>query len=465
MKTKLIATGILGLTALSQQAHSQEKPNIVVFIADDLGWEELGAYGNPVVKTPNIDKLAQSGIKFNNYFLCASSSSPSRSCMFSGLYPHSAGAENLHDDLSPKTIIFPELLKENGYYTMLIGKSHGTNKPGVRKKFDKMVQAQWEKPWTMGDMWVQAIEERPKNQPFFMWCASIDPHRPYKQGEFTDPHDPKEVIVPPYMPDIPEMREELADYYDEISRFDEHIGMVVEKLEKEGLLNNTFIIVMTDNGRPFPQSKTRVNVQGLKSPLIICYPSLIEGGTQTNSLASAIDLAPTILDIAGIEKPGVMQGYSMMSLLNNPDSEIRKYAFGEHNWHIFMGYERVAITKDYVFIKNWLSDLPNPSVVETMFMPAYQKMYEMWKSGKLAEQYTDCFIAPRSAEELFDIKKDIHCTNNLIDNQELQSVVGKMRIVLETWQESTGDAFPGRENLKQDTSDRYTGKEFPKTTN
>ena len=152
-----------------------------------------------------------------------------------------------------------------------------------------------------------------------------------------------------------------------------------------------------------------------------------------------------------------MQGYSMMPLINGTKTEIRQYAFGEHNWHIFMGYERVVITKDHALIKNWLPDLPNSSVVETMFMPAYQKMYEMWKEGKLAKQYTDCFIAPRSSEEIFDIKKDIHCMNNQINNKKLKSTINTLNTALETWQESTGDAFPGREKLKQDTANRQTG--------
>lgn len=456
-KIALISTLTLASSLILAQ---DKKPNIIVFIADDLGWEDLGVYGNPVVRTPNIDKLAKEGMRFNNFYLTASSSSPSRSSMLSGLYPHNTGAMNLHEEMSPEVLLFPELLKESGYYTMLIGKSHGTNKPEVKKKFDKMVLADWSKPWTMGDMWTEALDDRPKDKPFFMWAASIDPHRPYKQGTYANPHDPNKVIVPPYIPDIPEIREELADYYDEISRFDEHIGRVVDKLKSENLLDNTLIIILSDNGRPFFQCKTRVNVQGLKSPFIVHYPPLVKAGTQTNGIASAVDIAPTILELTGIKKPHGMQGISMVPILKNNATEIRQYAFGEHNWHVFMGFERVAISKEYVYIRNWIPELPIPPVAETLRMPAYKKILEMYLNNQLEEQYTDCFIAPRPSEELFNISNDIHCMKNLASLKKYQRTKEKMRIVLDAWQESTGDVFPGKDALKQDRNDRVTGAEL-----
>lgn len=441
-----------------------KRPNIVIFIADDLGWEELGAYGNPVVKTPNIDRLASEGTRFNNFFLAASSSSPSRSSILSGLYPHNTGAMNLHEDMSPDVLLFPELLKRSGYYTMLIGKSHGTNHPEVKKKFDKLVLADWSKPWTMGDLWIDALDKRPKDKPFFMWAASIDPHRPFNQGTYKYPQDPDKVIVPPYIPDIPEIREELAGYYDEISRFDEHVGRVIDKLKEDNLLNNTLIIVMSDNGRPFFQSKTRVNVQGLKSAFIVYYPPLVKAGSQTNGLASAVDIAPTILDLTGIKKPHGMQGKSMVPMLKNNETEIRRFAFGEHNWHVFMGFERVAISKEYVYIRNWIPELPIPPVAETLRMPAYKKILEMYQNKQLEEKYTDCFIAPRPSEELFALPKDIHCMKNLASSKKYQKMKEEMRNALNVWQESTGDFFPGKDALKQDRNDRVTGEELPVRT-
>ncbi|WP_291592294.1 sulfatase family protein [Bacteroides sp.] len=437
-----------------------QKPNILVFIADDLGWEEIGAYGHPTIHTPNIDWLARNGMRFNNFYLTASSSSPSRCSILTGMYPSATGAPNLHENMPEHINLFPDRLHDKGYYTMLVGKTHGTNNPKVKARFDYGKFIDWSKPWTMVDLWKEALHQRPKDKPFFMFAASIDPHRPYKQGHFEHPFDPKDVIVPPYLQDSPEMREELADYYDEIERFDNHIGQVLDVLREEGILENTVIIVMTDNGRPFPQCKTRVNVQGLKSPFIVYYPVLIKKGTVTNSLASAVDIAPTLLELAGVKRSPGLQGVSMLPIMKNPQDEIRNYAFAEHNWHVFKAYERSVITRKYVYIKNWLPHLPNPSVGETMRMPAYKKMLDSYLKGQLPLVQQDCFTAPRRAEELYEIPDDIHCTKNLAGKKQKKKAVEELRMALDIWQQSVGDHFPGETNLKKDISDRLTGEKI-----
>lgn len=451
----LLSTMTLGATL----AHAQEQtsPNIVVFIADDMGWEESSVYGNKIIHTPNMQRIANEGLRFDNFYLTASSSSPSRSSMLSGRYPHNTGAMNLHDNMKPDVQLFPELLKEAGYHTMLIGKSHGTNDAAVKKKFDDLKQIDGTKPWEMGNMWIDALNRRPKDKPFFLWAASIDPHRPYNQGTCPYTHKPEDVIVPPYLPDIPEMRKELAEYYNEIGRYDEHIGMVLQYLENNNLLDNTIILVISDNGRPFPQCKTRINVQGLKSPLIVRYPKLVKAGGVTKSLVSAIDLAPSILDIAGAKPLEKGEGLSFANILRNPNDSIRKYAFGEHNWHCFTAFERNVITTDYVLIKNWLPDLMATPPTDAVTASSFQKMWSLWEGNQLAPVYSDCFITPRDSFELFDIKKDIHCMNSLTKNQDQQERVRELTDKLNEWMKKTGDKFPGRENLKPDKDSRRTG--------
>ena len=425
-----------------------ESPNILIFIADDLGWEEVGVYGHPVVDTPNIDWLAYHGIRFNNFFLTASSSSPSRSSILTGMYPSCTRARNLHDKLPAHSILFSDCLRENGYYTMLVGKNHGTNSPDVEKRFNFLKTVT--KPWEMGSSWVEALQQRPKDKPFFMFAASLDPHRPYKQGIYERKYSPDDVVIPPYLPDSPEMREDLADYYDEITRFDTHIGEVLNLLRDEKILDNTIIIVMSDNGRPFAQCKTRVNVQGIKSPFVVYFPKLIAQGTITESLASAVDIAPTLLEFTGIKCPPGMQGISVLPILEDNDAEVRNFAFAEHNWHAFKAYERAVITKDLLYIKNWLPHLSNPVSGEVMLTPAYAHMLEDFKNGKLRREYQDCFVAPRPKEELFEIKKDIHCLKNVASKRKSRKKLEQLRLVLRTWQESVGDVFPGEFNLKQD---------------
>ncbi|WP_291592297.1 sulfatase family protein [Bacteroides sp.] len=438
-------------------AADEKKPNILIFIADDLGWEEVGAYGHPVVKTPNIDWLASQGMRFDNFYLTASSSSPSRSSIFTGMYPSCTGARNLHENMPAYINMFPDRLHEKGYYTMLVGKTHGTNLPAVQKRFDYGSFIDWSKPWTMVDLWKDALKQRPKDKPFFMFAASIDPHRPFKQGEYEKPYLPDEVVVPPYLQDSPEMREELADYYNEISRFDNHVGQVLKLLREEGELENTFIIVMSDNGRAFQQSKTRVNMQGIKSPFIVYYSPLIKQGVVTESLASAVDIAPTLLDIAKVKRAAGLQGVSLLPVLKEPEAEVRKYAFAEHNWHVFKAYERALITKEYIYIRNWLPQLSNPVVVEVMTEPSYKTMLSAYEKGELPVVQQDCFISPRPEEELFYTIKDIHCLNNIANKKSMRKMKEKLNLILETWQMSIGDVFD-ESKLKQDTSDRITGK-------
>lgn len=441
-----LATTLCCVNAPSLNAQN-ETPNVVIFIADDLGWEDLGAYGNDVIRTPNIDYLANNGMKFNNFYLTTSSSSPSRSSILSGMYPTSTAARNLHDAVPEYIDIFPDRLHEIGYYTMLVGKNHGTTTKKVADRFDYLKPSSNQ---NMGEDWVKAIKQRPKDQPFFLFAASTDPHRPYNRDDFDQKYSPDDVVVPPYLQDSPEMRDELADYYNEITRFDDHIGLTLDILKEQNVLDNTIIIVMTDNGRPFPQCKTRMNAQGLKSPFIVYYPDVISSATESNSLASAVDIAPTILDVCGVDKSSAMQGFSMMPIFRDPKAVVRKYAFAEHNWHVLKAFERCVITNEYIYCYNWLPELNNPAVAETFVMPAYKRMIADFENGVLEEQYQDCFISPRSPKELFNTNDDIHCMSNLAYKRRYRDVVNELDIALRSWQESIGDFFPGIDKIKQD---------------
>ncbi len=461
MKSAFVALALLGLPALVA-AGAQPAPNIVVFIADDLGWEETSPYGNPVVRTPNLQRLANEGMRFDRFILTASSCSPSRSSMFSGRYPHNTGAMNLHVDMQPDVELFIEPLRAAGYYTMLVGKSHGTNQPQVAKKFDLMDKADWNRPWTMGDMWERALRQRPPGQPFFLWAASIDPHRPFKQGDYKQPHDPAKVIVPPYYPDQSDLRADLADYYDEIGRFDEHIGQALRVLAEQKVLDDTVIVVISDNGRAFPQAKTRVNLPGIKSPLIVRYPPLVARGTVAAGLVSAVDLAPTLLELAAAPALRQMDGTSFVPMLRDPARRIRTTAFAEHNWHSFMAYERAVVTETHLYIHNWLPELSNPPPGEVVPLPFYQAMRQRFEAGALPTAFADSFIAPRPAEELFALPTDPHCMQNLAGNPAAGETLRALRQELDAWQRQTGDRFPGKPQLKPDNVDRRTGEPLAK---
>jgi N-sulfoglucosamine sulfohydrolase len=433
------------------------RPNIVVCIADDLGWEESSPYGNPAVSTPHLQRIAREGMRFDRFMLTASSCSPSRSSMFSGRYPHNTGAMNLHTDMKPSVELFIEPLRATGYHTMLIGKSHGTNHPEVVKKFDRMEKADWGRPWTMGDMWERALRERPPDRPFLLWAASIDPHRPYRQGTHAQPHDPAKVVVPPYLPDTPEIRSDLADYYDEIARFDEHVGRLLRVLSEQGVLDQTVVLVISDNGRAYPHSKTRVNLPGIKSPLLVRYPKLVPAGSVAPGLVSAVDLAPTILELANARPLAKTDGTSFVPILRDPAQRIRTAAFAEHNWHNYMAFERAVITETHVYVRNWLPELPASPPGEVVPLPFYQEMRRSFEAGTLPAAFADTFLKPRPPEELFDTARDPHCQHNLATDPFSSPVRQELERELLAWQERTGDAFPSRAQLKPDDIDRRTG--------
>ena len=182
-------------------------------------------------------------------------------------------------------------------------------------------------------------KNRPKEKPFFFWFAAFDAHRDWDADQQWDEsnygpmHHPDSVIVPPFLSDDTETRQDLASYYNEVTRFDYYIGVVLAELKSQAVLENTLLIVLADNGRPFPRAKTRLHDSGMKTAMVAHWPAGIKATRSTDALVSAIDLAPTILNLAGATIPRTMQGVSMTPLFFEPAAQVRKYAFSEHNWH------------------------------------------------------------------------------------------------------------------------------------
>ena len=457
MKMKLLKNLCLGsIIAGSLPVLSQERPNIVLFIADDVSWNDLGCYGNDVVKTPNIDRMAKEGLTFTNAFLTASSSSPSRCSIISGRYPHSNGAAELHTPLPENEIPFPLLLKQNNYYTCQAGKWHFG--PSVHRAFDLHTDVKGSNDGNGGENnWVRFIRDRPKDKPFFCWFAAHDAHREWGADTFRITHDPMKVKIPPYFADTPETRQDIVSYYNEIARFDFYIGKVREELDRQGVLENTLIIVMADNGRPFPRNKTRVYDSGMKTPFIVFWPDGIrkQGGI-TSSLISAIDIAPSVLELAGIKTSERYQGKSFIPILRNPKTEIRKTVFSEHNWHDYEAHERMVRTKDFLYVLNSRPNLTNCGPADSKQSPTQASLNKLRDQGKLTPAQADIFVAPRPAEELYDVLKDPEQLLNLASLPEYQGNLLELRSMLKQWQSDTGDTTP--DDLTYDWYDRETGK-------
>ena len=274
--TLLLATVLLltlnGLAPATSLA--DDRPNFVIIIGDDISWNDYGTYGHPHIQTPHVDQLAKSGIRFDLAFLTTSSCSPSRCSIMTGRYPHSTGAGELHQPLPADQIIFPQLLKAAGYYTAASGKWHLGTAP--RQHFDAITDG---KP-SGCEQWVSTLKNRTPNKPFFMWFASYDAHRSWSPNAIEKQHEPSDIVVPPYLPDTDLTRSDLGQYYDEVSRMDEYVGKVIAELTRQGELDNTFVLVMADNGRPFPRCKTTLYDSGIRTPFIVHWPVAPNNGTK-----------------------------------------------------------------------------------------------------------------------------------------------------------------------------------------
>jgi arylsulfatase A-like enzyme len=456
------------LLLFASSAFATEKPNIILIIADDQGMEDCGAYGNAGVRTPNVDRLAAEGLRCEAAILTCSSCSPSRSSIITGRYPHNTGAEQLHWPLPGDQVTFPEKLRAAGYWTAAAGKWHLGE--AVLDRFDVVHEAganAFQLPGKGGKMvasknpsgceeWVPTMRERPRDKPFFLWLAAFDPHRDYERNIIPQPHKPADVTVPPYLPDTPKVREDLGLYYDEISRLDSFVGKVIDELKAQGVENNTLVIYTSDNGRPFPRCKTTVYDSGIRTPLIMRWPGHIKPGSVSPRLVSTVDIAPTILALAGIQPGPTFQGVSFAPLFSDPNARIRDYAFAEHNWHDYEARSRAVRSERYKYIRNEYTDLANTPPADAVRSLTYVDMIRLHDAGKLTPEQTAPFESPLRSEELYDLQADPHELKNLAPDPAHAETLRKLRAELDRWKKQTQDVTPPQRT--PDEFDRRTGE-------
>ena len=432
-------------------ARGEAKPtNFVIIVADDMGWDDCAPYGNRHVQTPNLSRLAKEGMLFEKAFLTCSSCSPSRASILTGRYPHATGAPELHMPLPAEQVTLSQLLRDAGYFTAAAGKWHLG--PAAKSKFDMVREGGGAGSYAD---WLSLLRDRPQDKPFFLWLASSDPHRPYLPDAIHAPHKPAEVQVPPYLPDVPEVRQDLALYYDEIARLDQNVGQVLDELREQEVLDNTLVAFLSDNGRPFPRCKTRVLDSGVRTPLIVRMPGLVVPGSRSKSLVSTVDLAPTILELGGIAPHSAMQGTSLVPVLFNPLATVRQYAYSEHNWHDYMAYERSIRCVRYRYVRNDVPEMPHTPPADAVRSATFQAMQTLREQGKLRPEQMSCFAQPSPEEELYDTESDPHELMNLAGDPALRPVLEEMRRMLLIWQKYTEDFRPTP--LSADRYDRKTG--------
>ena len=477
MKTVILAAMIILAPGSARPDEGPRRPNVVLIIADDMARDDCGAFGNPRVRTPNIDRLARGGMRFDRAFVTASSCSPSRSSLITGRYPHNTDAEELHWPLPPEQVTFVEKLKATGYWTAAAGKWHLGN--AAKARFDLVREASpagfqlatmkdakprmtAEGPGSVQggtDQWVPVLRDRPRDRPFFLWLAALDPHRDYEPGAIPEPHRPEEVVVPPYLPDDPEVRKDLALYHDEIGRLDHHVGRVMAELERQGEGENTLILFLSDNGRPFPRCKTTLYDSGLGTPLIARWPGHIGPGSRCASLVSTIDIAPTILKLAGVEPGPSFQGKDLSPLFKDPSAKVRDLIFAERNWHDFASHGRAVRSERFKYIRNDDHDRPLTPPADAVRSPTFLAMRRLRDEGKLTPLQGVCFASPRPSEELYDLEVDPDETVNLAGDPKFAEALARMRRALSDWGRETEDLMP--EKLSPDEFDRETGDPLP----
>ena len=466
-----LLTTVIGMSC-GESAEADDRINVVLFIADDISWDDIGCYGNRSARTPNIDRLAAAGRRFDQAILVASSCSPSRSSIITGRYPHNNGrAAELHQPIAAHLPWFPRLLREAGYYTALVGKNHiSAEKPASGttaqpKSFDLIENGN--APGNKGGhgTWVKTVQDRPKEKPFFFWFAALDAHREWDadkdwdEAAYGPKHDPKSVIVPPHLVDDAATRQDLASYYNEVTRFDHYIGKVIEELAVQEVLDKTLILVMADNGRPFPRAKTRLHDSGMKTPLVAHWPAGIgKAGVATGHLISSIDIAPTILSLAKVDIPETVQGISFAPLLEDPAASVRRHAFSEHNWHDYEAHGRSVRSEGYLYIENARPQFAWQGPADSVRSPSFRSLRAVRDAGGLTPAQQDVFLAPRPKVELYRTADDPAQLNNLAGAPQHAEVKERLAGLLRQWRDATGDSVP--QELSSDFFDRETGEQL-----
>lgn len=468
---------LLSLAISSLQA--QDRPNFVVILADDMAWDDLGPFGNKNVRTPNLDRLAAEGLCFDQAFLTISSCSPSRASILTGRYPHQTDAEQLHWPIPAEQIIFPQRMKQGGYWVGSAGKWHLGE--AMRKRFDDVREVDtsgFQLPANAGAEaggkfvetasgdaksgctdWVPLLKERDRKKPFFLWLAALDPHRPYDNKISEQPHSPDRVVLPPYHPDTPLVRQDYARYYDEITRLDRFVGEVLKELTEQGVVENTIVIFFSDNGRPFPRDKTTLYDSGIRTPLIVRWPVVVKPGTRCKQLVSTVDLAPTILKLANLPVAKNYVGRDFSPLLRGEQVEIRDAIFAEKNWHDYEDRTRAVRDRRYKYIINHYADLPGTPPADAARSDTFKEMIRLRADGKLPAIQATCFVAPRPLEELYDLTTDPYELKNLASDPAHRDTLERLRAEYKLWQRRTQELTPKRRT--PDEFDRITGKPTP----
>lgn len=489
----IVITGCKGKRQQTQEIYDDEevvnddRPNILFAIADDMSWIHTSFIGCKAVQTPSIDWLARNGAWFNNAYCSAPSCSASRASILAGRNGFELKEGACLWSIFPSEFkTYTEYLEESGYFTGFTGKGWGPGdwKDGGREKnpagdgFNDHRKIPYEKlgenvPISQIDYaanFEQFLKEKPYGRPFCFWYGATEPHRDYLKGiGQLMGKKTEDVDVPDFLPDVPEVRNDILDYLAEIEWFDMHLGKMIHMLQKTGELDNTVIVVTSDNGMPFPRAKSNLYEYGTHMPLVIFCKKLIPGGRMIDDLVSLTDLAPTFLEIAGLEVPDEMSGESLVDILNSnvsgyiDASRNRIFTFRErHAWVHQNGeiFPMRAMRKDnFLLIWNPVSQRypagdPDPQYNFNNYpygdvdnSPSKDFILSLkYKEGM--NWYFDLAFGKRKEYELYDLSEDPFQLKNLAGMEEYRDIQSQLSKELKEYLIERGDLrMKGEEDI------------------
>ena len=488
-----------------QETANLDRPNIVFVISDDQSYPHASAYGEDWIRTPGFDKIAAEGILFTNAFSASPGCSPSRAAILTGLNTWQLKQAGTHDSEFPLDYkVFPEILEKIGYKVGFTGKGWGPGNWGASGRSRNPAGEEYDMAYTKPNLkevssidyaenFNQFLLERNKDEPFYFWFGSREPHRVYEEGSgIRSGKKIESVSVPAFLPDSPDVRSDLLDYALEIEYFDQQLLKVITKLEKVGELENTLIIVTSDNGMPFPYAKANANEYGTHVPLAIRWGKKLKGGKLVKDLVSLIDIAPTILEAAyGENYPEIMRTYPMegKSLLKYFEPKLKNlekrnavYMARERHsssrWNNLTYPQRSIRTDGYLYIRNfkperWPAGAPQKigkdGILEKMdggyhdidASPTLDYMIANQVEDKTESLFKNA-VNKRPAEELYDIKNDPYCLNNLAGNRTYNKTLLDLRARLGAYLMRTEDPRVTGDGDVYETYKRYSQiRKFP----
>jgi arylsulfatase A-like enzyme len=446
-----------GALASLEPASAAERPNILLLLSDDHSYPFVSAYGDTNVKTPALDRLAAEGMKFHRFFTACPQCVPSRAAYMTGRSPVAARITRFSSPLARDEITFPEILRqEAGYYTGVCGRQYHLDGAAparlgeeVRRIYDEhrlrtfAERVDFLTVGSDGEVAGQVaafLDQKPADKPFFLWANFSDPHHAWNAPSEFRP-DPASLKLPPHLPDLPGVREQVADYCAEVNRLDRTIAGVLEVLSRRGLLDTTLIIFAGDNGQALPHGKGSLYDPGSNVPFLVRWPGVVKPGGESRALLSNEDLAPTLLAAAGLAPLKRMTGVSFLPLLKGETYQPRKYVFIERGPHgsapvtvnmTNAGFDlsRAVRSDRYKFIYNctpWIPYAP----VDSAGGAAWNEMKAAYSAGTLpAPLRATYFTTPRPVYELYDLEADPSELNNLAGKPELAAIERELRVAL-----------------------------------